>query len=94
MTTQLELFLITLPIPAGYLAGILTSNRNDLLGVAILPAAMVVGAVLGTIISLNQGSAPGLTRVLFFAATFATSVFALLPLGVMGWLDPSDANVE
>jgi hypothetical protein len=94
VTSQLELLLITLPIPAGYLAGILTSNRTDLLGIAILPATMVVGAVLGTIVSLSQGSAPGFTRVLFFVATFATSVFALLPMGVMMWLDPRDAAVE
>lgn len=85
--TQMELLFVTLPVPAGYLSGILMRERTIPEAAGVLLAAMVVGFAGGTGISLSQGSAPGFTQFIFAGAILATTAFALLPLGVMAWPD-------
>ncbi|GAA0262050.1 hypothetical protein GCM10009000_093060 [Halobacterium noricense] len=91
--TQMELLLVTLPVPAGYLAGILVRERTNLEAAGLLLTAMVVGFAGGTWISLARGSAPGFTQFIFAGAILATTAFALLPLVVMAWLDRDRHNI-
>jgi len=89
VSTQMELLLVTLPVPAGYISGILLRERTIVEAAGLLLTVMVVGFAGGTGVSLAQGSAPGFTQLIFGGAILATTVFALLPLGVMRWLAPS-----
>lgn len=87
--TQMELLLVALPVPAGYISGFLVRERTFEDAAGLLLTAMVVGFAGGTGISLALGTAPGFTQFIFFGATLATTAFALLPLSVMGLLAPS-----
>jgi hypothetical protein len=88
ISTQLEFLLITLPVPAGYISGILLRERTTEAAAGLLLTAAVVGFVGGTAISLARGTAPGFTQFIFGGAILATTAFALLPLSVMRWITP------
>lgn len=87
--TQMELLLVALPVPAGYISGILVRERTIPEAAGLLLTAIVVGFAGGAGISLARGTAPGFTQFIFAGAILATTAFALLPLSVMGWLAPN-----
>ncbi|MUV60033.1 hypothetical protein [Halobacterium sp. CBA1126] len=91
---QIELTLVTLPVPAGYISGILLRERTMLEAAGVLLTAMLVGFAGGTWISLARGTAPGFTQLIFGGATLATTAFTLLPLGVMAWLDQDSPSIS
>jgi len=92
--TQIQLLLIMLSIPAGYISGVLMREEKHLMSMFILPTAVVVGAFGGTIVAIEQGSHPGFTTVFFFGATLVVAVFSLLPLSVMWRFDPNSTVFE
>jgi len=91
---QIQLSLIMLPIPAGYISGILISEEKRTMSMLLLSSAIVVGALGGTKVALAQGSAPGFTTVYFFVSTLAVGIFSLLPLSVMSRFDPNSTVYE
>ena len=91
---QIQLSFILLPIPAGYISGILLREERPLLSILLLLSTIVAGAFAGTQVSLAQGSAPGFTGVVFFASTIAAGAFSLFPLSVMWQFDPNSTVGE
>jgi hypothetical protein len=89
LSTQLEFLLLTLPVPAGYISGILLRERTTEAAAGLLLTAAVVGFVGVTASLLARGSAPGFTQFIVGGAILATTAFALLPLSVMRWIAPS-----
>lgn len=87
LVNQIELTLVTLPVPAGYISGIFLRERTTLEAAGLLLTATLVGFAGGTGISLARGSVTGFTHLIFAGAILATTAFALLPLGVMAWPD-------
>jgi len=87
ISTQFKLLLITLPIPAGYIAGVFLSVKQYSYAVFVFIATPVTAAIGGITISLAQGSAPGFTETFFLLSTFFVTLFALFPLAVIGWFD-------
>jgi Mn2+/Fe2+ NRAMP family transporter len=87
VSTQTQLLMITLPVPAGYVAGVLVSLKKYPHAVFIFLTVSLAGAIGGTEISLAGGSAPGFTELLFFVSTFVVMVFALFSVIVMSWGD-------
>ncbi|MGB9965754.1 hypothetical protein [Halobacterium hubeiense] len=92
--TQMELLFVTLPIPTGYLSGILVRERSTPEAAGLLLTAMIVGFAGGTWSSLARGTAPGFTQFIFAGTILATTTFALLPLGVMAWPNQDSPSIS
>jgi hypothetical protein len=89
LVAQLELLLLTLPVPAGYLSGSLLRERTTDAAAGCFLTAAAVGYFGGTTVSVARGTAPGFTHAMFGAAILATTAFALLPLSVMRLIPPT-----
>lgn len=94
VATQLQLVSITLPIPAGYLAGILVRDDEPIGAAVTLLAVLVVSPIVGIQIAVAEGFASGFAGAFFITATVLVSAFALPPLLLMGWIDPETRNAE
>lgn len=83
VTTQSELVCLLLPVPAGYLSGILVGDGQRLTAAISMITSIVLGAAGGITISLIQGNAFGLVLALFATGAVTVGIFALFPLFVM-----------
>lgn len=91
---QLQFLLITLPIPAGYLAGVLVSDDKPLVAALTFLAVLVASPMVSAQIAVAGGFAPGFAGAFFFTATVVVSGFALVPLCLMGWIDPGARTAD
>lgn len=85
ISTQTQLLMIILPVPAGYVAGVLVSLEKYPHAVFVFVIVSLAGALAGTKISLIEGSAPGFTEMLFLLSTLFVMAFGMFSIVVMGW---------
>ena len=81
--TQTQGVLVTLPISAGYLSGVLARADRRRFAIEVFLGAIVVGGYAGSVAARALGSASGFTEMAFMIGAIATGGLAVLPLVLM-----------
>lgn len=81
--TQAQGVLVTLPISAGYLSGVLARADRRRFAIEVFLGAIVVGGYSGAVAARALGSPSGFTEMAFVIGAIATGGLALLPLVLM-----------
>lgn len=92
--TQVQSFLVTLPVSTGYLSGVLVRTDRRVPAIAVLLGAMLGGWYVVSSIALSLGSAPGFTQMFFLLGVLATGGLAALPIAVIAEWDGLPGNTE